>query len=28
MKTDGRLLGAMQDPRLVVDPAAIRASGP
>jgi protein phosphatase len=24
MKTDGRLLGAMQDPRLVVDPAAIR----
>jgi len=28
MKTDGRLLGAMQDPRLVVDPAAIRATGP
>ena len=28
MKTDGRLLGAMQDPRLVVDPAAIRAAGP
>lgn len=28
VKTDGRLLGAMQDPRLVVDPAAIRASGP
>ena len=28
VKTDGRLLGAMQDPRLVVDPAAVRASGP
>jgi len=25
VKTDGRLLGAMQDPRLVVDPAAVRA---
>jgi protein phosphatase len=24
VKTDGRLLGAMQDPRLVVDPAAVR----
>jgi len=28
MKTDGRLLGSMQDPRLVVDPAAIRATVP
>jgi serine/threonine protein phosphatase PrpC len=28
VKTDGRLLGAMMDPRLVVDPAAIRAVGP
>lgn len=28
MKSDGRLLGAMMDPRLVVDPAAIRAVGP
>ena len=28
VKTDGRLLGAMQDPRLVVDPAAIRVVGP
>ena len=28
MKTDGRLLGAMQDPTLVVDPAAIRATVP
>jgi PPM family protein phosphatase len=27
-KTDGRLLGAMMAPRLVVDPAAIRVSGP
>jgi serine/threonine protein phosphatase PrpC len=26
VKTDGRLLGAMGDPRLVVDPAAIRAA--
>ena len=26
IRTDGRLLGAMSDPRLVVDPAAIRAS--
>jgi protein phosphatase len=25
VKTDGRLLGAMQDPRLVVDPGAVRA---
>lgn len=25
---DGRVLGAMMDPRLVVDPAAIRAAGP
>jgi protein phosphatase len=24
LKTDGRLLGSMQDPRLVVDPAAVR----
>jgi PPM family protein phosphatase len=28
MRTDGRLLGAMLDPRLVVDPAAIRAARP
>ncbi len=28
VKTDGRLLGAMHDPRLVVDPAAIRVVGP
>jgi serine/threonine protein phosphatase PrpC len=28
VKTDGRLLGAMMDPRLVVDPAAIRAATP
>lgn len=28
VKTDGRLLGAMLDPRLVVDPAAIRVVGP
>jgi len=28
VKTDGRLLGAMMDPRLVVDPAAIRATVP
>ena len=28
IRTDGRLLGAMSDPRLVVDPAAIRASTP
>jgi protein phosphatase len=28
VKTDGRLLGAMRDPRLVVDPAAIRVVGP
>ncbi len=27
VRTDGRLLGAMSDPRLVVDPAAIRVSG-
>lgn len=26
-KTDGRLLGAMMDPRLVVDPAAVRVAG-
>ena len=26
--SDGRLLGAMVDPRLVVDPAAVRADGP
>jgi serine/threonine protein phosphatase PrpC len=28
VRTDGRLLGAMMDPRLVVDPAAIRAATP
>jgi protein phosphatase len=28
IRTDGRLLGAMSDPRLVVDPAAIRTSTP
>jgi len=28
ISTDGRLLGAMGDPRLVVDPAAIRANSP
>lgn len=28
VRTDGRVLGAMMDPGLVVDPAAIRAAGP
>jgi PPM family protein phosphatase len=28
VRTDGRLVGAMADPRLVVDPAAVRGSAP